>query len=202
MALAVDEVRASKEALRVALRRERLALSTAQVRAASEAVCRRVEALPAFRRARTLAIYGAINGEIDPAPLARHAARVCYPRIEQRTTLAFHLVADPGALAPDVWGIPTPSADSPPIELAEVDVVIVPALAFDRTGHRLGYGRGYYDRALAMADRPLRVGVCHPFQLIDQLPRHDADQPVDVIVTPEGTHATGARPHLGTVELQ
>jgi 5-formyltetrahydrofolate cyclo-ligase len=204
VAQAVDEVRASKEALRSKLRRERLALSPAEVRAASAAVCALVEALPAFQRARSVAIYGAIQNEIDPAPLAARVPRVAYPRIERRqpATLAFHLVSDPASLAADAWGIPTPLKEAPLVPLAELDVLLVPALAFDRAGHRLGYGRGYYDAALAAAPRALRIGLGHSFQLLDRLPRHDADQPVDFVVTPTGVHATGARPELGPLEAR
>ena len=100
---------------------------------------------------------------------------------------------DPAALEPGVLGIPTPTADAPEIALETVSVVLVPGVAFDRAGHRLGHGRGYYDVALARAGRALRVGLCHAVQVVDALPRHDTDEPVDVLVTPEGAVMTGAR---------
>jgi 5-formyltetrahydrofolate cyclo-ligase len=195
----VDEVRASKEALRRRMREARLALDAAHVRAASDVVCRLVEALPAVHRAGTVALFAAIQSEIDLSALAERllarGARLCFPRVT-RPRLTFHSVSALDQLRPDVWQIPTPTADAPLVASEELDVVVVPALAFDRRGHRLGYGRGYYDGELAAAPRAVRVGVAYEMQVLDELPVHSADQPVDVIVTEHGARATGARPNL------
>ena len=62
--------------------------------------------------------------------------------------------------------------------------IFVPGVAFSRDGHRLGFGRGYYDRALAAAPRALRIGLCHEFQLVDHWPPRIGDEPVDLVLTP------------------
>jgi 5-formyltetrahydrofolate cyclo-ligase len=212
---AADEVRAKKDELRSRLRAERAALSADAVAAASAAVCARLGRVAAIARARVVALYAATRGEIDAAPLAAElrarGATVVYPRVDG-DRLRFHAVGGGGAgagagggvgaLEPGTFGILAPRADAPEVALDAIEVVLVPGLAFDRGGHRVGYGRGYYDAALAAAARALRIGLCHAFQLVDTVPRAGADEPVDAIVTPDGTHATSARPAFAPEEVQ
>lgn len=192
----MEDVRTLKQELREELRRRRRALSPEDARAASSAVCALVAELPAFRRARTITAFASIEHEIDVGALAAQKPRVGWPRVERRDppTLAFHAVAGPAALTPDRWGIPTPPAEAPIVAAGEIELFLVPGLAFDGSGGRLGYGRGYYDTALASAPQAWRVGVCHSFQLVDRVPHDAADQPVDVVVTPTGARYTRARP--------
>jgi 5-formyltetrahydrofolate cyclo-ligase len=197
----VDDVSASKEALRTELSRARGALDPAYVRAASRAVCKLVAALPAFARVRRIALYSAMVGEIDPAELGEavraRGGVTAYPRVDRTSppTITFHR-AGAGDLTVGKFGIAEPAADSPRLGLAEVELAIVPGLAFDDGGHRLGFGRGYYDAALASAPAILRIGVCHELQRIPTVPRSSHDEPVDILVTPAGARATGARPHV------
>jgi 5-formyltetrahydrofolate cyclo-ligase len=197
----VDEISASKEALRTELSRKRSALDTAVVRAASAAVCKLVTALPAFARAKRIALYSALPGEIDPAALGEtvraRGGETAYPRVERRDppTLSFKR-AGAAELTVGKFGVAEPAADAPALALAEVELAIVPGLAFDDGGHRLGFGRGYYDAALADAPNVLRIGVCHEFQKLPSVPRSSRDQAVDILVTPAGARATGARPEI------
>jgi 5-formyltetrahydrofolate cyclo-ligase len=86
-------------------------------------------------------------------------------------------------LHPTDYG-PREPARRVPVDPSAVDVVITPGLAFDRRGHRLGYGGGYYDRYLArLHPAAARVGIAFSVQLVDELPVESVDQPVDVIVT-------------------
>ena len=183
----MDEVRQQRERLRQKLRAERSALGPAELRAAAEACC--THARPLLRGARVVALYAASRGEIDPSSLMGGGLRVVWPRVEDEQSLTFR----EGPLQPGRFDILAPAADAPAVDAAALDLVFVPGLAFDRAGNRLGYGRGYYDRALAASPRALRVGLCHSFQLVDSLPAHAADEPVDFIVTPDGAHPTGAR---------
>jgi 5-formyltetrahydrofolate cyclo-ligase len=82
-------------------------------------------------------------------------------------------------------GIPEPAVDATTVAPERVEVAVVPGVAFDRHGRRLGYGRGFYDRWLARAPKALRVGVCHAFQLVDGVPARDGDVPMHIIITPE-----------------
>ena len=94
-------------------------------------------------------------------------------------------------MRPSAFGILAPECDA--AQASDLDLIIVPGVAFDRRGHRIGYGRGFYDRALAQMPRAVRIGVCHAFQLIDQVSPWDGDEPVDLIVTPTERIDTFAR---------
>lgn len=123
---------------------------------------------------RTIAVYYPLPGEVDfSSVLTKYPAiKWVFPRI-QGYHLTFHLGGD---LVPGPFGIHEPAEHSPEVPLREIDAFICPGLAFDPSGHRLGRGRGFYDRLLAQA-RPdaLKIGVCFPFQLVsDTFPEpHD-----------------------------
>jgi 5-formyltetrahydrofolate cyclo-ligase len=181
----VEEIRRRRELLRQELLKERSALAPPEVRAHSEACCRHVALL--LSPDRVVALYAATRGEIDPSPLLATLPRVVWPRVEDDGTLSFRQ----GPLGPGRFDIPAPAAEAPQLK---PDIILVPGLAFDWDGHRLGYGRGYYDAALAAHPAARRIGLCHSFQLLKELPRRDGDQPVDFIVTPDGARPSGARP--------
>jgi 5-formyltetrahydrofolate cyclo-ligase len=107
------------------------------------------------------------------------------------TRLAFHVTRE---LHPARFGLLEPAADSPEALPQRIDVFVVPGLGFDARGARLGYGKGFYDSALAAAPRALRIGVAFDCQIVHEIPEHAGDQRVDVIVTETGARWTGARP--------
>ncbi len=123
---------------------------------------------------RTVAIYSALPGEVDLTAVRHHLPQLnwVYPKVR-----GHHLTFHPGdQLLPGAHGILEPADGSPEVPLHEIDAFICPGLAFDPSGHRLGRGRGFYDRLLAQS-RPdaLKVGVCFPFQIVpDTFPEpHD-----------------------------
>ncbi len=197
-AVAEDD-RTQREVLRRSLRDKRAALADGLVRAMSADVCAAVAALPAFARARSIALYAPVRGEIDPTQLREllheRGAEVAYPRVVSTVPplLAFCAVAPGEPLVTGRFGIPEPRAAGTVANDA-LDVIFVPGIAFARDGHRLGFGHGYYDRALAAAPRALRIGLCHEFQLVDRLPPRIGDEPVDLVLTPRERVVTGARP--------
>jgi len=195
-----EDERTQRQALRIRLRDERAALSNDAVRAASAAVCAALVALPAFARTERVALYAATRGEIDPAALRPaldgRGAAACYPRplADEPPVLGFYQVGPAEELAPGRFAILEPPAGAAAVDPATLDLVLVPGVAFARDGHRLGFGRGYYDHALARAPRALRIGLAHDFQVLDHLPPRVGDEPVDLIVTPRERILTRARP--------
>jgi 5-formyltetrahydrofolate cyclo-ligase len=182
-----------KRTLRREMSAARTALPEIECRARSEAACARVLALPELAGlgaagAKTLAGYVAARGEIDPAPVlaaaAAGGATVALPRVAtEAPRLRFHR-ADAGPLASGRFGLREPAATAPEISLAELDVVIVPGLAFDAEGRRLGFGGGYYDGVFgASGKRPALIGLCYDFQIVARCPAGDGDVPVDLVVT-------------------
>ena len=135
--------------------------------------------------------FSAIRDEIDPAALlARlHAEgyRLCLPVMQGKGLPLLFRAWSPGdAMGKVQWGIAEPLPDKP---VLEPDVVLVPLLAFDAAGHRLGYGGGFYDRTLARlrSIKPVvAVGVAYDELKVDAVPHRSYDQPLDWVLTPSG----------------
>lgn len=193
LSLREKDTTARKNALRTAMRHARRSLSRAQRRGASSRACTHLLAMPAVRVANTVAVYSAIRSEASPddaiEALWRRGATLAFPRvIEGQRTLRFHAVAERAALAPGAFGIASPTPACAEVPLAALEVVVVPGLAFDRRGYRLGWGRGYYDATLA-ACPGVRIGFAYHRQLIERVPASEHDQAMDFLVTEAGVTA-------------
>ncbi|MFN3461836.1 MAG: 5-formyltetrahydrofolate cyclo-ligase [Oceanibaculum sp.] len=142
--------------------------------------------------------YCAMGDEADPLPsllaLAAGGHDLCLPVTPKRgLPLSFRLWRPGDALEHGVWDIPVPPATARDVEPS---VLLVPLLAFDRAGYRLGYGGGYYDRTLAMLKEKgpvLAIGVAYADQEVESVPREATDQRLDWIVTEEGAIRTDGR---------
>jgi 5-formyltetrahydrofolate cyclo-ligase len=162
-------------------------------RAASRIAARLLEE-PALRNASRVALYAALEGEVPSRPLfdlLTGLGKPCLlPRAEAQHALAFALVTDWGELRPGRYGVLEPPAQAAVIRPEAGDLVLVPGVAFDREGGRLGRGLGYYDRAFPVsAPRPpLLIGVAYQIQLVDALPRVETDRRVDAVITEAGLH--------------
>lgn len=188
------ETAARKASLRRTVRAARDGLTVEVRAAASAAIAARVDALHAVRRARTLLLYAPFGSEADVTAVAVTArdrgATVCFPRVTGDELIV--VAAAPLTLRPGYRGIGEP--DGPARPLDEVDVAVLPGIAFDLAGGRLGQGGGHYDRLLArLPSHTVRIGAAHSCQLVPRVPRQLHDQPVDLVVTDRGVHATGAR---------
>lgn len=175
----------AKRALRREMADRRAALVPDERRHRSGEASARLLALPELAAAGTVAGFSALKGEIDPAPaleaLARRGARVALPRVTGNSPrLRFHQPVGP--LRPGRHGILEPDPGAPEVRPEEVDVFLLPGLAFDGDGHRLGFGGGYYDE-LGPLVRGLLVGVAFDFQLVERCPAGEGDVPVDCVVT-------------------
>lgn len=139
-----------------------------------------------FRDARVVALYSPINNEVATESLfsaARAAGKqICYPRVADQV-LEFVEVTSLQLLRPARFGVAEPEAGRL-ISVDAVDLIVVPGVAFDRAGHRLGYGKGFYDRELArVSAAATSVGLCYGFQVCDRLPREAHDRPVQFLAT-------------------
>jgi 5-formyltetrahydrofolate cyclo-ligase len=190
-----------KRTLRREMAGRRAGLPVAEREACAREVAARLMALPGFEaaraRARTvgarLSGYVAFRGELDPAPalLAAQAVgfTVALPRIDtvQPPRLCFHQTRGEDELTAGPHGLREPMASCAEVPVESLDVMLVPGLAFDAAGRRLGHGGGYYDDAgrRLRAGRPdaLMIGVCYDFQVVDSCPADERDVPVDLIVT-------------------
>jgi 5-formyltetrahydrofolate cyclo-ligase len=135
--------------------------------------------------------FSAIKDEIDAAPLVHRLAgegfRLALPVMQGKgKALLFRAWAPGDEMASATWGIAEPLPTRP---VLEPDIVLVPLLAFDAKGYRLGYGGGFYDRTLTglRAKKPIvAIGVAYEELRIDAVPHLDYDQPIDWVLTPSG----------------
>ncbi len=184
------DVLESKKALRASLLRDRLRLTAEEVWSRSSLIAQNVFGLHSFRSARKVALYYPIKNEVSTHLLFQRSRdlgkEVFYPRIHL-SQLEFVRVDDIQELTSGGYGILEPTHNSSDkIDVRELDLVFIPGIGFDPKGNRLGYGKGYYDRALSSVERSRRVGLAFVFQIADSVPRGLYDEPVGVVVTEDG----------------
>jgi len=171
-------------------------LPAEEVTTASVALCQRLAAWPVLQEAKTILTYLAFRNEPDLSFLFDLLPQVCWtaPRIEEQR-LILHPY-DPTRLVRHRFGMLEPAADLLVVDPTTLDLILVPGVAFDRRGGRLGFGGGYYDRFLPTTPA-LRVGVTYDLCLTDELPCSEHDQRMEWIVTPGELFATlEGQPHL------
>ena len=147
----------------------------------SERACARILALDAYKNAKTVFLYYSVGGEVDTHALIERmradGKTVCLPSITGRGVMEARRM---DGLVPGPYGIPTP--EGPTIPPENIDLVVVPGLAFDRACHRLGQGGGYYDRYLPGC-RAVTIGLACEFQMVDHLPQEAHDVPLHYVST-------------------
>jgi len=196
-----SSVAEEKAALRLLLKRRRATWSPLHRSPASKALSRWVVGDPRFLAAAEVALFVGARDEIDTRDLLEHASTlgklVWLPRIlpnppTGEPTLEWRRYEGPGALEAGRFGLAQPSGEAPIGDLERCDLVFVPGLAFSRSGHRLGMGVGYYDRALApwlARAKPLRIGVVAA-EFVDPaegpIPCTSHDVRMQVLATDEG----------------
>lgn len=136
--------------------------------------------------ARTFFLFYGVGKEPDTRNLIRHlleqGKRVALPVCLPGRQMEAREIDSPEDLLPGKFGIPAPGPDCPVIPQGEIDVALVPNLLCDRSGYRLGYGGGYYDRWLSDYSG-LTVCICPPERLVEMLPREEFDIPVDLVIS-------------------
>jgi 5-formyltetrahydrofolate cyclo-ligase len=184
----MPDVSEQKRQLRHSCRQIRTGLGGAARQQASLAICGWIESWPVFQRSAVILAYMPIPGEACLTPLFERQPqkRWVLPRIipEENHRMVFHPY-DAGRLVLHHFGMAEPAPDLPIIPSNEVQLALVPGLAFDRLGGRLGYGGGYFDRFLRDFTG-ITLGVIFQALLFDHLPRGEHDLPVEWIVTEAG----------------
>lgn len=187
------------------MRARRRGLTAGQQRRAARLLAQRILRRPWYIQARGIAVYIAADGEIDPAALIRRALkdgkRIYLPQLRPGNRLAFCEYRAGDRLRRNRFGIPEP-LDVRRVALGKLDVVLLPLVAFDRHGNRLGMGGGFYDRTFARlhaaplqsrrsSGAPSLVGLAHGFQHVAELAIQPWDVPVRGVLTDGGWVAAG-----------
>lgn len=187
-----DPLAIAKKTLRATVLEARDRMPAAERAQASAAAIARVRAMPAYRQAAGVMTYMSFGTELDTQDffdgLLCDGKSVALPRIDRASKrLSAHRVGGRDDLVPGVWGIMEPRADLPAVPLETLDLILMPGVAFDRAGNRLGYGAGFYDRLLAAVPpgpTPLRVVAAFDCQLVNAVPHSHTDQPIHWLITP------------------
>ena len=186
-----------KSELRKRMRALRKALPPAACALRSARIAQRVSELEPVASARRVCLFWPIDDrhEVDLRPLdatlRAGGASVAYPGVDPETgAMTFRFVSDPDAMEERGFGFREPSLREPEAQPGEIDAIVVPALALDPRGHRIGYGAGYYDRALPRYAPPaVTVAVAFDFQLVAEVPDSAVDVRAAWIVTDTRTLA-------------
>jgi 5-formyltetrahydrofolate cyclo-ligase len=151
-------------------------------------LARQLRDWPLWQSSAAVAAFSALDGEpdvLDPWPQDK---RIALPRVAG-AELTFHWIVRRAELQPGRFGVLEPAAEAPGAG-SEFDLILIPGMAFDLRGGRLGRGRGYYDRFLAGA-RGLRLGVCFEDQIVEAVPSEAHDLRMDFLVTPSAIYRCG-----------
>ncbi|KAF8918621.1 5-formyltetrahydrofolate cyclo-ligase [Mucidula mucida] len=201
-------LKAQKKALRKSITTTLKTISPSSIEEQSNTVRDRILALPSFRQCRTVSCYLSMpSGELDTSSLVREilnlGKHLYVPKIDASLSSGMSLLriqdhADLDAIPKGLWGIPDPSEtwnDGAPRQNAldvDLDLILVPGVAFDNSRSRLGHGKGYYDRFIASytasgRPKPLLVALSLREQLlgVNDVPVGETDWKMDAIVTPD-----------------
>ena len=173
-----------KKTLRKKIRELKRAMTPEQIEEKSNRLCERFLASDFYRDAKTVYGYLPYNQEVRTTPILDQALkdgkRVAVPKI-YGDEMKFLYLTDLSQVAASSFGIPEPIADEP-VATDSTALVLMPGLAFDTEGHRIGYGGGFYDKFLAQEPEHPTVALCYDFQMVQNLPVDDYDIPVELVL--------------------
>lgn len=189
----------TKEQLRQDALQSRRALPRSSVAEMSRRVAENVFSLGEYQSARRIASYVARADEVQTSLILERALiegkSVAVPLVDPSSDeMLFLEIRSLGDLSPGKFGILEPKRTGQPVSLDETDMVLVPLIAWDKRGHRIGYGRGYFDRALSGRGGSIAVGLAFDSQTVPHVPEGPSDVQLDLVVTEKNTFRFGSRP--------
>lgn len=174
----------NKTELRKYIRERKRAMTESEIREKSALLGRMLAACPLYQNARTVYGYLPYNQEVRTVPMLEQALRdgkrVAVPKV-YGDTMRFIYLTDLSAVEKGYSGIPEPVADSP-VAADRTALVLMPGLAFDREGRRIGYGGGFYDRFLSAEPEHPTLALCYDFQMLPHVETEAFDIPVDMVL--------------------
>jgi len=187
------DIEHEKRALRAELRERRQLLSDAQRQQAAAAIAERLDALVAEHGATSISCFLSTTTEPGTRDFVtaavRRGIRVLLPVTRADGLLDWAVATDDDEISEGLYGLPEPTGEVlGPIAVNDVDLMIIPAAAVDRSGMRMGWGRGYFDKTIGSMEKcPPVYAVIYDSEVLDVLPREVHDQPVTGVVTPTQT---------------
>lgn len=176
-----------KKALRQYIQQQKRAMTLEQIQLASYRLGRLLVQSPLYQDARTIYGYLPYNQEVRTVPMLQRALeegkRVAVPKV-YGDKMKFIYLTDLTQVVAGYAGIPEPVADGPVADDSTA-LVLMPGLAFDAQGHRIGYGGGFYDKFLAAEPNHPTIALCYDFQMLSQVKTEEYDMPVDCVLWAE-----------------
>jgi len=173
-----------KKTLRKTIREQKQAMTPQQIAEKSEKLKALFLETPQYQQAKTLYGYLPYNQEVRTVPILQQALadgkQVAVPKV-YGDKMKFILLTDLDRVAEGYAGIPEPVEDTPVAEDSTA-LVLMPGLAFDPLGHRIGYGGGFYDKFLAQEPGHPTLALCYEFQMLEHLETEEFDIPVDCVL--------------------
>ena len=174
----------NKQELRKAIRTRKRAMTEEEIERRSRSLCQKFLESDAYRACRTLYGYLPYNQEVRTVPILAQALadgkQVAVPKV-YGDDMKFISLTDLTQVSKGYAGIPEPIADEPVAD-DETALVLMPGLAFDPQGHRIGYGGGFYDKFLAAEPNHPTLALCYEFQMLPRLDTEEHDIPVDTVL--------------------
>jgi 5-formyltetrahydrofolate cyclo-ligase len=180
-----------KKELRQMMHEQRKKLKPDEVRLLSEKILKALIAFPLLSKSRFIMSYMPYGNEADIMPLNRklldEGKDLCVPRVLNGSQMdAVWVTGLDKDFIKNGFGILEPGKEAEPADIRKIDLVLVPGVAFDRLGNRLGHGKGFYDRFLENCNNTYTIGVAYDFQLLDGIPCELHDKKMDAVVTESG----------------
>lgn len=177
---------ASKKELRNEIRRRKKDYSETQLKELSREITRKLLELSCIKGAKKIALYCSLPDEVYTSDII-HALnntgkKILLPAVTGDKDMELREYNSDEDLREGCFGIMEPCG-SPVTEYDDIDVVVVPGMAFDGNRNRLGRGKGYYDRFLEKADKAYKIGVCFPFQRLEAIPTEPHDIKMDIVIS-------------------
>jgi len=139
--------------------------------------------LPEYKSAKTILFYMSIKNEVLTEDMMDFSKRIVLP-ITIGSDLKLSEIHNLDKIAPGAYDVPEPT-DVIEVDPAEIDLALIPGIAFDHRGMRVGYGKGYYDKLLKHIDAP-KAGLAYSFQMVESIPSEAHDVHMDMIITEKG----------------
>ncbi len=189
--MSAEKLKADKAALRKSVLQKRNALEPAYREQAAQALISHFFNSMTLAEPHCISGFWPIRSEIDPRPLMQaleaRQMRLCLPAVLDAQTIEFRALSFRDTLVETGFGTMGPAENAP---VVDPDIMLVPLAAFDLSGNRIGYGAGYYDRAIAALHRknkfPVLIGVAFDVQRVDQIIHEAHDVPLNYILTETG----------------
>lgn len=166
---------------------KRLGGSKKEFKQRSHEIIRKLLVTRIFQKSKNILFYMPIQNEVDTKPLIELVLKkdknVMVPRVEDEKTMEAYKISSLGDLIVGKFGILEAKKSCEKFQKKDIDLVVIPGIAFDESGHRIGFGQGYYDTFLK-GIRARKIALAYDFQIVENIPREEHDITMDLIITP------------------